>query len=131
MSPCTGIEINQRGAVQRSQPPKPPTVQQSSGGAASEADAAPGGAEAVLATVLEAMTTGNRRTLAMMNSNYKEVLRAMRGELAKETKRLETVFAANDARVLQIINAQAGRIQVRPRASRPAKLRSSRSGRTA
>ena len=72
-----------------------------------------GGAEAALSAVLEAMSTANRRTLATMNSNYKEVLRAMRGELSKETKRLEAVFAANDARVVQLVNASTSRIQVR------------------
>ena len=78
------------------------------------AAAAAGGAEAALAAVLEAMATFNRRTLAMMNSNYKEVLRAMRGELSKETKRLESVFAANDARVVQLVSSSAARVQARP-----------------
>lgn len=77
------------------------------------AAAASSGAESALAAVLEAMATSNRRTLVMMNSNHKEVLRAMRGELSKETKRLESVFAANDARVVQLVSSSAARVQAR------------------
>jgi len=43
-----------------------------------------------------------------------QVLRAMRGELGKEIKRLETTYAANDARVVHLVNASAGRMQARP-----------------
>ena len=43
-----------------------------------------------------------------------QVLRAMRGELSKEIKRLETTYAANDARVVHLVNASAGRMQVGP-----------------
>ena len=45
---------------------------------------------------------------------HAQVLRAMRGELGKEIKRLETTYAANDARVVHLVNASAGRMQARP-----------------
>jgi len=115
------------------------------------ADAASGAQSAALAAVLEAFNTGQRRMVAHMNANNKEVsvrckqttrrgirqtsgistqhrdkrlscaerhwlqvLRAMRGELSKEIKRLETTYAANDARVVHLVNASAGRMQARP-----------------
>ena len=136
---------------------------------AAAGSAAPGVAvDTSLAAVLEAINTGQRRMVAHMNSNYKEVLpwfehhgvihtdprvwselqcshqirvvgstlscssmhqltscrhnghlpqvlRAMRGELGKEIKRLETTYAANDARVVHLVNASAGRMQARSR----------------
>ena len=57
------------------------------------------------------------KRLSRAEHPWSQVLRAMRGELGKEIKRLETTYAANDARVVHLVNASAGRMQARPPSS--------------
>ena len=52
-----------------------------------------------------------------MNANFRDVLKAMRGELAKETRRME---AAMDARLARALQASAALLKVLPPRCQPA-----------
>ena len=64
-----------------------------------------------------AQAASQRRLVAHLNANFRDVLKAMRGELAKETRRME---AAMDARLARALQASAALLKVLPPHCQPA-----------
>lgn len=87
-------------------PEEPPQVSlplPASSPASAPVSPVPGGAADAgsLNAVLEAQAASQRRLVAHLNANFRDVLKAMRGELAKETRRMEAAMDARLARALQ------------------------------
>lgn len=61
---------------------------------------------------MSSQAASQRRLVAHLNANFRDVLKAMRAELGKETRRME---AAMDGRLAAALTASAAQFRVHPR----------------